>query len=272
MRKYRWDIDDQTVVEARYSLFLGKEQIFVNNQLINTKRNLGIKGRTEFKIDYRHAVINVAALGFSHDVELTVNDKLYIHDQSGIQKSCTSCQTPAKVNDSFCQSCGTVLPETSSLLRTEKVNQAGQTILILSVVFLIFGIAMFFIQKGQLDQALTNLASYKAEDIWPNQINGKTYTVHELRTQIQFEKYGILGLNIFLAVIMFGLSRWSKSSPLPAIIVAASIYLAVNVLNAVLDPTTIAQGMIMKIFFISMFYKGIKSALEARPKPAYAKA
>ena len=61
-----------------------------------------------------------------------------------------------------------------------------------------------------------------------------------------------------------GNPTWAKKSPLAALLVATSIYLSIFVLNAMVDPSTIMQGFIVKIIVVTMLYKGIKSALELK--------
>ena len=71
-------------------------------------------------------------------------------------------------------------------------------------------------------------------------------------------------VNYFLAVLMIVIYVWSRSAPLPAMITGLGIYLAVVVLNAAVDPSSLRSGIVMKIIIGSMFYKGIRSAMEFR--------
>ena len=100
--------------------------------------------------------------------------------------------------------------------------------------------------------------------MYPQPIEGKTYLVGALRDRITWELWSVLALNGFLSAIMLGLSIWAKRAPLHAMIVAAAVYAVVVVGNAIAEPASIAQGMIMKILIVAVFVRGIKAALELR--------
>lgn len=263
--KWKWEVDDQTTVELRTTIG-GHETVYVNGREIFSKRNLfKFKSDLEFKLpQYREGHIHLSHNGFHVDVSLHVDGKLHLPEGMDLDIKCPSCEVKNKPNDRFCASCGTVLPTPEIVDRQHKVKEAVKTIRVLSVLFVIFGVILFFVQKSNYDTSLEKLASMNAADVYPQQFNGKSYTVGELRTQVNIEKYSLLILNVFLALIMLGLSFWAKKSPLGALIVATSIYVAIIVLNAAVDPSTLAQGLIMKIFIIGMLLKGIKSSLELK--------
>ena len=100
--------------------------------------------------------------------------------------------------------------------------------------------------------------------LYTTPINGRQYTVGELRKQLEWEPWGILAVNFILAAIMIGLSFWARRSPLPAVLIATATYAVVIVANAIVDPATIGQGMIMKIIVIGLLVKGIRAALALR--------
>jgi hypothetical protein len=63
---------------------------------------------------------------------------------------------------------------------------------------------------------------------------------------------------------MAGLYFWGRRSPLPAVLVAAGTYLAVQVVSAIVDPATIGQGIVLKILIVAMLYRGIKAGFQQR--------
>jgi MFS superfamily sulfate permease-like transporter len=69
-------------------------------------------------------------------------------------------------------------------------------------------------------------------DPFPNPINGVTYTVSALRDKILWEPWGVLIVNIILAVVMTGLAVCGKRAPLAAALIAAATYIVVIVTNA----------------------------------------
>jgi len=168
--------------------------------------------------------------------------------------------------DTYCSFCGkaaVVLTEKEK----KKIRKASKWILAISIMFVIFGTIMGFMQKSTAEKANSNLARYNASDVWETPINGKTYTVGELRSQIKHEVILVFGTNYFLAAIMFGLYLYSRKAPFPAMVTALCVYLAVIVLNSIIDPQTIIQGIIVKIIFISALIAGIKTSLVARGLP-----
>lgn len=71
-------------------------------------------------------------------------------------------------------------------------------------------------------------------------------------------------VNLFLCVIYLVLAVWSGKNPFGAILTAFIIYATVQVVNLFLDPSTLFQGLIIKVFVIIAFVKGIRSAHEAQ--------
>jgi hypothetical protein len=74
----------------------------------------------------------------------------------------------------------------------------------------------------------------------------------------------VLVLNLVLALIQVGLWRWSKRNLLPAAIVALVLYLTVHLADAVVDPTQIFRGIIVKVLFLMALWRAIHAGLEAR--------
>ncbi|MFP5491458.1 MAG: hypothetical protein ACLGG0_08155 [Bacteriovoracia bacterium] len=265
MFKYRWDVDDHTVVNLECSM-LGKYTVWVNNREVLSKRNLfKISTNLNFQLtDGRSATIRVSNYSGRPEAELKVLDQEVVPQDDKLKNLCPSCQTENKTHDKFCFKCGSQLTSPQVQIRQKKVKEASKTIRVLSVIFFISGIILYFVGAATFDNSLKQLEQYQANDVFPQEINGQKYTVEELRNRIKIEKWSLLILNVFLGVIMFGLSFWAKKSPLGALLVAAAIYAAVMVLNTIVDPRTIGQGIFIKIIVITALYKGIKSALELR--------
>lgn len=190
---------------------------------------------------------------------------------------CSACEQPIRRGDEFCATCGAPVSREAKaalLARLEvthvafatqikKVRSAQTTIAVLSGLFVVSGILFFFITRGQADDALTQLAGLNDSETLVEAVAGAT-TVGELRGALEREPYQVLGLNLFLAVVMLGLWFWSKRATLPAIITAFGIYVAVLVASALQDPTTLAQGVVLKIIVIAALARGVSAALAAR--------
>ncbi len=73
----------------------------------------------------------------------------------------------------------------------------------------------------------------------------------------------VTNLIIKLSYIYSFLACVEPEKPMAAIISGFALYVIILLLNAFTDPATIVSGIIIKIFFIGCFIKGIKSAIEA---------
>ncbi|MBN2814626.1 MAG: hypothetical protein JXQ80_11160, partial [Bacteroidales bacterium] len=69
------------------------------------------------------------------------------------------------------------------------------------------------------------------------------------------EEPALLGINLILAVIYAGLGFWAANKAFAAIFTGALIYLSIILLNGIVDPMTLLQGIIFKIIFIVAFVK-----------------
>lgn len=259
-----WKVDEFYQVELKFS-FLGKYRILVNGQEVvnqRVKKNTAIPFTLE---DGRKAEMSVITWGgLSPEWELRVENQLILSNRQIKEMSCPKCGKGAKTGDKFCEKCGAELPNAENQLKVIRLKGARKTIAGLALIFLISGLVLFFVQKGTSDKNLDNLSRFKDSDAYPELINGKQMTVGELRQDIQQETWGILILNGILCVIMVGLYFYAKKSPLVAILMAGGVYASVIVLNAIVDPKTIGQGLAMKIIIIAFLVKGIRSALELR--------
>jgi hypothetical protein len=190
---------------------------------------------------------------------------------------CQSCQNPVRMGDQHCSGCGRAVTDDDrrvlqdrlessdyqAYARGKKVRSAANWIGALAILFAISGLIMFAIQYSQTDVALINLSRFQDGDqLEP--INGKSYTAGELRAVVRREPFQILIVNLIVAGLMAGLWVWGKRSPLPAIGCAFALFLVVHVGSAMVDPTSLARGIILKIAAIAALASGLKSALEAR--------
>ena len=71
---------------------------------------------------------------------------------------------------------------------------------------------------------------------------------------------GILG---FIALIFVGLAFWTKKRPYTALMTALIIYGALVLLDAIVDPSTIIKGIVLKIGIIIALISGLRNAREA---------
>jgi hypothetical protein len=189
--------------------------------------------------------------------------------------TCRQCQGFVPQADRFCPTCGKELTDLDRQIGAavgggRRQGQAGAVrkaviwMIVLGVMFAVFGTIFGFMHKSEADSALEVLDRMPAEQVFPQPVEGETYTVGELRRQVKLEVYLLFGFNYFLALAMFGLSFWARRSPFPAMVTAVCLYLAVIVANAIVEPTSIVQGILIKILFFGAMIAGIKASLEAR--------
>jgi hypothetical protein len=77
------------------------------------------------------------------------------------------------------------------------------------------------------------------------------------------ERANLLIVNTILAAVYAGLGFWSQKKPFAGIISGFALYMIILILNAIINPLSIASGIIIKIIFIGYFINGIRSVIEA---------
>jgi cytochrome bd-type quinol oxidase subunit 2 len=192
--------------------------------------------------------------------------------------SCAGCGGEIRPTDEFCESCGVRVTDDQKLALSERleasnhemaqhmkhVRSARQAIMLLAVLFVLGGVVMFFMAKGNSDEALRSLRDLPSDTVLPEPINGKMLTVAETRRMVENEPLQVLGLNLFLAALMAGLWVWGKKATLAAILVALAVFVTVHAGSALVDPKTLVQGLAVKIFAIVVLTRGVRAALAAR--------
>lgn len=75
-----------------------------------------------------------------------------------------------------------------------------------------------------------------------------------------------LYLDIFIGLIFLGLGYAAFKYPLPSLLIGLLLYVGIIVLNLVIDPSSMASGVIMKIAITYYLIKGVKNAKDAETK------
>lgn len=159
-----------------------------------------------------------------------------------LTEKCAHCNADSKAEDTFCTQCGYPLKGTEaeqnkfiSERQVEEIDmftynktlrQASNTLYYLAGVFIFGGLVYFFMHKDDADVV------------------------------------SVVITNIIMAAIFLVLGSYSKRKPLACLISGLSLYVIVQVLNAIIEPISIARGIIIKIVIIGYMIKGIKSAME----------
>jgi len=260
MSKIEWQVDSGTQIVLRKPPLL-KRKVELNGQRVDGEWN---SKRFSFTLpDGRSVEITLKADAISRTTELSLDGKL-IPDIRYVPKDlrCKACNAEVQLLDEFCAKCGHSLGTPARFLHRHSVQGATSAIWLLAVLFAIFGVVMFFLMRDTTQTALANLAPFGDHEVL-QPIDGVTYTAGELRARVIWEQRGVLIVNLILAAIMVVLAWWSKRRALPAILIATAVFVVVQVTGAIIDPTTLMQGLVMKIFVIAVLIKGIKGALSA---------
>jgi len=84
-----------------------------------------------------------------------------------------------------------------------------------------------------------------------------------------FQQFGLertitIILSVGVALLFFLLALWTKKKPFDAIIIGLVLYSVLVAANAILDPSTIIQGLIMKIGIYVLLISALSNAREVQ--------
>ena len=193
---------------------------------------------------------------------------------------CGGCGERLRLSDLHCDACGkqvspgqrqaiSVYVDAQRLkrLRTartlnQQINRASGVIGLLSLLFFLSAIAMWVQGRNEMREARELLAAAPEEKTLT--VAGETMTVGEAQKRVRQVPIKLFIVNFVLACIMLALHFWARISPLPAILVATSVFLMVHVVNFVLVPESLKQGMVIKVFAIVALAAGIHAAIQHR--------
>ena len=204
---------------------------------------------------------------------------------------CEACGKPVYKADEFCESCGQRVSDEAKeriqlAIRAKKeareeqaeqedrhrrerevrVKKAAQMVGILAVLFFLGGLLGYVMAQDTKNKALANLAGLDANATVT--LDGVNHNVAELRKQVENEPTMVLVVNFTLTVIFIGLYFWARKAPFPAIVTAFAVFVVVHFVNFLFDPTTIVQGLLIKIIGVAVLVAGIKAALADRAASA----
>jgi hypothetical protein len=196
---------------------------------------------------------------------------------------CPGCGEAVQPGDTFCNHCGIDLAEASAIAarkaenraiserrrgsraqagRYRKILSAARILLVLGALLLVAGTFQGFATRAQASELHARLDSFDPDK--ELEIEGETVTVSQLRREIDFEVVRVFGLNYLVAGIMLGLFFWARRSPFPAMLTGLCVYLVLVVINAIVDPTTLLQGVLWKVLIIGTLVGGMNAALGER--------
>ena len=140
------------------------------------------------------------------------------------------------------------------------MNRASGIIGLLSLLFFISAIGSYLRGWHEMRQAREFLATAPQEETLT--MAGENMTAGEAKKMVRQVPIRMSIVNLTLACIMLALYFWARISPLPAIMVATSVFLTVHIVNFVVNPETLAQGLVIKAFAIAALAAGIHAAVQ----------
>ncbi len=174
--------------------------------------------------------------------------------------ACAKCATPLVAGARFCETCGAAAPGVAPsanakgraalgrLTANTHLSQIKSARMVIAMVALLI-LAVTIFQHAQFN---SQIAEYRANPA--NVINEQIVT---RATMLFYANYLIVG-------IYGGLILWMKTNPFAACLTALIIYVSITLLNVAIDPTSIFQGILVRIVVILLLVKGVKSGLAWR--------
>lgn len=153
---------------------------------------------------------------------------------------CDACFTKINDSDITCNKCGYPLKGTSSEQKKFIVNKNINEI-------------DHDAYKKSLKISVTALYWVAASSV----ITGILQYISDSDEELKFY---VLIINLILAFVFVALGAWLPKKPLPAIIIGATLYFMILVLNMLYDPLTLTRNFIIKIAIVIVLIRGIVSA------------
>lgn len=204
---------------------------------------------------------------------------------AGDSVTCSKCGSAVAADERFCTTCGADLaivlaggiaqdppplsPPTIVPLEPNPAHgSARKWLLAISIITLISGFIFYAMQKSDVEkeiraaEAATEYMDPAERDRLMVQEVGMTF--QEALDHDRGMVTMLLVVNIALAVIYFGLWIWAKRNPYLAALIALLLFLTVIVVSAVIEPKSLAQGVLLKILFIMALARAVKAGADER--------
>jgi len=94
--------------------------------------------------------------------------------------------------------------------------------------------------------------------------SGSGPTAEEAQIPQEGMRNAMIIAQLVMAAAYWGLWFWSRSNPLPAALIGLGIYLAVITVSALANPSTLMQGIIIKVIIIGVLARAIKAGVDYR--------
>ena len=206
--------------------------------------------------------------------------------------ACSKCGAAITATEKFCAACGAAVgsnaesgtpnaTDTPAALpyaidtrgalvaeREQKLKTARKWLVAISIITLLSGFVFYAIGSEEVEKQIRDAEAQTSgidpvvRDQLMKQQTGMTFSeaVAHDRGQVTL----LLAINIGLAIAYLVLWQWAKKNALAATVVALLLFITTIGVNAVMEPATLAQGIIVKILFIAALSKAVSSAQEER--------
>ncbi len=167
-----------------------------------------------------------------------------------LMRFCELCGTPLQANVKAPVNRATAAAARIAATSTAKnIRSARIALGVVAVVTLLFSLFMHIRFSNQIAEARAN----------------PQMTVNEA---VVSQQYMLFTVNYLVVAIYVGLMFWTRKNPFAACLTGLVIYLTSILINAAIDPTTIVQGIIMKVIIIMALINGVKAGLAYRRQMA----
>ena len=155
-----------------------------------------------------------------------------------LQMQCPQCRAPMPATERFCESCGL---DREAYLAGEAFSgpamaSARRWILAVAVLMSI-GTLVLYLQLGDLARQYSEIESQRLLLTAPAAI---------------------------VTLCFFGLWLWSAKQPFAAAVVALVLFVTLQVINAIADPSTLYSGVIFKVLVIGVLVGAVNAGLKAQ--------
>ena len=178
-------------------------------------------------------------------------------------KVCPGCDRPVTEQDTAVLQVRMEGGDFQAHDRGRRMRAGSKWIGMLAILFAVAAPLNYALQKMETDQALAEFDHTGQRD---DAADDDTDIHAESETRLMVKHMLLRGLatNLILAGLMGVLWLWARRAPLPAIGCALALFLVVQVVGGVWDPSSIYKGILIKLVALGALSKGLKAALDAR--------